>query len=143
MADPTKAHGAGPKSTPLFHNGKLYTLGINGIVSAFDGASGKLLWRKPAPSEQPFFGTASSPIADRDVIITHPGNYEPLTAFDANTAPSSGSRKAMACTRRPIIAELERAPGFAYSDAAGSILAGDLSRRASLASVAPRLLARR
>ena len=43
MGDPTKAHGPGPKATPLYHNGKLYTLGISGIVSAFDASSGKLV----------------------------------------------------------------------------------------------------
>src|SRR5205085_11139099 len=50
-ADAAAAHGAGPKATPLFHNGKLYTLGISGIVSAFDAAKGKLVWQKPAPAE--------------------------------------------------------------------------------------------
>jgi outer membrane protein assembly factor BamB len=82
---PTKAHGSGPKATPLFHNGKVFTLGISGIVSAFDGSNGKLVWQKAAPAEQPFFGTASSPVADRDMVIFHPGNYGPLTAFDAST----------------------------------------------------------
>jgi outer membrane protein assembly factor BamB len=51
---PAAAHGAGPKATPLFHRGKLYTLGISGIVSAFDAATGKLVWQKPAPPEHPF-----------------------------------------------------------------------------------------
>src|SRR6516162_5799353 len=35
------AHGDGPKATPLFHRGKLYTLGLGGILSAFDAATGK------------------------------------------------------------------------------------------------------
>src|SRR5580698_7965459 len=39
-----KPHGMGPKSTPAYANGKLYTFGISGILSAFDAASGKLLW---------------------------------------------------------------------------------------------------
>ena len=34
--EPAAAHGAGPKATPLFHNGRLFTLGISGIVAAFD-----------------------------------------------------------------------------------------------------------
>src|SRR5262245_21917518 len=54
-ADAAAAHGAGPKATPLFHNGKLYTLGVSGIVSAFDAGSGKLVWQKPAPAEHPYF----------------------------------------------------------------------------------------
>src|SRR5579863_3209368 len=50
MADPTKAHGRGPRATPLYHHGKLYTLGVSGIASAFDALSGKLVWQKPAPA---------------------------------------------------------------------------------------------
>jgi outer membrane protein assembly factor BamB len=87
MNPATKNHGQGPKSTPLFFNGKLYTLGISGIVSAFDAASGKLLWQKPAPPVDPMYGTAMSPIAERGLVIFHVGgqNQGALTAFDANT----------------------------------------------------------
>ena len=53
-SSPAAAHGAGPKATPAFHDGKLFTLGISGIVAAFDAVSGKLVWRTPAPSEHPF-----------------------------------------------------------------------------------------
>jgi outer membrane protein assembly factor BamB len=87
MNPATSRHGQGPKSTPLFHNGRLYTLGISGIVSAFDAATGKLLWQKPAPPVDPLYGTAMSPIADRGLVIVHVGghNQGALTAFDANT----------------------------------------------------------
>jgi outer membrane protein assembly factor BamB len=82
---PAAAHGAGPKATPLFQEGALFTLGISGIVAAFDAVSGKILWHTNPPSEPPFFGAASSPVGDRGVAITHPGNYGPLTAFDSST----------------------------------------------------------
>src|SRR5271169_1225912 len=39
------SHGEGPKATPLYTNGKLYTFGINGILSAFDAETGKPIWR--------------------------------------------------------------------------------------------------
>jgi outer membrane protein assembly factor BamB len=84
-SSPAKAHGAGPKATPAFSDGKLFTLGISGIVAAFDALNGKMLWRTQAPAEPPFFSAASSPLADHGLVIVHPGNYEPLTAFDANT----------------------------------------------------------
>jgi hypothetical protein len=51
-------HGDGPKATPLFHQGKVYTLGLSGIVSAFDGATGKILWQTAVPKEPPYFGMA-------------------------------------------------------------------------------------
>jgi outer membrane protein assembly factor BamB len=82
---PTAAHGAGPKATPAFHDGKVFTLGISGIVGAFDGTSGKLVWRMPAPSEAPYFSAAASPVAEGHLVMTHPGNYEPLTAFNVHT----------------------------------------------------------
>jgi outer membrane protein assembly factor BamB len=82
---PAAAHGAGPKATPLFHEGKLFTLGISGIVSALDATTGKLQWQVPAPAEPPYFSAASSPVGDKDLVIVHPGNYGPLTAFDTRT----------------------------------------------------------
>jgi outer membrane protein assembly factor BamB len=82
---PAAAHGAGPKATPLLHDGRVFTLGISGIVTAFDGASGKRLWQTAAPAEAPFFGAASSPVGEKDLVIVHPGDYGALTAFDAAT----------------------------------------------------------
>ncbi len=105
IGDPTKAHGSGPKATPLFHDGKLFTLGISGIVSAFDASNGKLLWQKPAPSEQPYFGTASSPVADKDLVIFHSDGF-PMTAFDANTGNVKWTAKVNGMFASPMIVEL-------------------------------------
>ena len=82
---PAAAHGAGPKATPLFHEGTLFTLGISGIVSAIDPDQGTLRWQTPAPPEAPYFGAAASPIGAPGLVIVHPGNYGPLTAFDVRT----------------------------------------------------------
>jgi outer membrane protein assembly factor BamB len=113
MSPATKAHGEGPKATPLYYNGKLYTLGISGIVSAFDATNGKLLWQKPAPPKDPLYGTAMSPVADRGLVIVHVGGHDQgaLTAFDANTGavkwewpgdgPAYGS---------PVIASIDGTP---------------------------------
>jgi outer membrane protein assembly factor BamB len=84
-SQPAAAHGAGPKATPLLHRGTLFTLGISGIVTAFDATTGARLWQTAAPSEPPYFSAASSPVADGDLVMAHPGNYGPLTAFNAST----------------------------------------------------------
>jgi outer membrane protein assembly factor BamB len=34
-------HGEGPKSTPVFSNGRLHSIGMTGVVTAFDAATGK------------------------------------------------------------------------------------------------------
>src|SRR4029077_19712733 len=39
-------HGEGPKSTPVFHDGKLFTFGISGILTCWDGDTGAARWRK-------------------------------------------------------------------------------------------------
>ncbi|HTB10525.1 MAG TPA: PQQ-binding-like beta-propeller repeat protein [Bryobacteraceae bacterium] len=75
------SHGEGPKSTPVYSKGKLYTFGINGILSAFDAETGKPLWRHDFKSA-PDFGTAMSPVVDNGLLIAHVGA---LTAFDAAT----------------------------------------------------------
>ena len=37
--------GMGPFASPLFHDGKLYTLGVSRICSCYDAMTGALLWR--------------------------------------------------------------------------------------------------
>jgi outer membrane protein assembly factor BamB len=85
IADVAVKRGAGPKATPLFHNGKLYTIGVTGIVSAFNATTGKLVWQKTAPSEHPYLGMGGSPIGDKDLVIVPLDSYGPLIAFDAST----------------------------------------------------------
>ena len=85
-----RSHGPGPKSTPAIAGGRVFTLGIAGILSAFDLASGKLLWRLPAPAALPDYGAATSPLvdpADDTSVIVHVGGFEngALTSFDAAT----------------------------------------------------------
>lgn len=80
-------HGPGPKSTPSFANGRLFTMGMSGIVTAFDAASGKQLWQKPVPQVPQLYHTGQSPLVDRDVMILHVGGQDrgALTAFDQAT----------------------------------------------------------
>src|SRR3989442_8929331 len=52
-ARPATAHGASPKATPLFHNRRLFTLGISGVLSASEQSTGQLLWQTRAPKESP------------------------------------------------------------------------------------------
>jgi outer membrane protein assembly factor BamB len=87
MVGATARHGAGPKSTPAHASGRLFTLGMTNIVTAFDAASGKQLWQKPATNAQPAFHTAMSPVVDGDQIIVHIGGpgEGALTAFDVAT----------------------------------------------------------
>jgi outer membrane protein assembly factor BamB len=96
MMPATKQHGPGPKSTPIFFNGRLYSIGMTGIVTAYDAASGKQLWQKPGSTVVPMFTTHSfSPVIDRGLVVFHLGGHDEgaLTAFDANTGDQRWSWK--------------------------------------------------
>jgi outer membrane protein assembly factor BamB len=87
MNNATSRHGAGPKSTPTFAEGRIYSLGMTNIVTAFDAATGKQLWQTPASAAQPVYHTAMSPLVDRDLMILHlggPGDAA-VTAFETAT----------------------------------------------------------
>jgi outer membrane protein assembly factor BamB len=110
MQSAAARHGPGPKSTPTYANGRVFSIGMTGVVSAFDAPSGKLLWRKPAPGIMTLYTShAFSPLVDRGMVVFHVGGHGQgaLTAYDEATGdvrwrwdgdgPGYGS---------PIVAEL-------------------------------------
>ena len=91
MHQAAKAHGKGPKSTPIIAKNSVCTLGISGVLSCHDLRTGNLKWRhefsKQYPKTSPLFGTAMSPIVDGNLLIAHVGGHDKgaLTAFDIET----------------------------------------------------------
>jgi outer membrane protein assembly factor BamB len=64
----------GPRSSPVVADGKVVTLGVGGVLSCLDAATGKLLWRKdPYPKIVPQFFTAMSPLILDGMVIAHLG----------------------------------------------------------------------
>ena len=84
-------HGKGPKSTPLFYDGKLYTFGISGVLSSFDAATGKVEWRKEYSKDfkgtWPQFGTSMSPVGADGLVIALVGTNDDgaVVAYDAKS----------------------------------------------------------
>jgi outer membrane protein assembly factor BamB len=94
MNSAATGHGKGPKSTPVLADGRLFTLGISGTLSALDAATGKVIWRLTFDKEfgpPPDFGTAMSPIVDNGLLIAHVGGIRggAIRAFD----PATGATK--------------------------------------------------
>ena len=88
MNPATKAHGPGPKSTPVYFNGRLYSIGMTGVVTAWDAASGKQVWQKPGTGVAMEYTSHSfSPLVDAGRVIFHVGGKDKgaLTAFDLAT----------------------------------------------------------
>jgi outer membrane protein assembly factor BamB len=86
LANVAAAHGKGPKSTPTYFNGRLYSIGMTGTVTAWDAASGKPLWQRPGdPTNVPATTThAFSPLVEGGSVIFHLGGHNngALTALD-------------------------------------------------------------
>ena len=85
-------HGAGPKSTPVLSNGRLFVIGMTGVVTAYDAVSGTQVWQKPGSSVVPLYTThAFSPVVEGDTVIFHLGGEDQgeLTAYDVNSGDVS------------------------------------------------------
>lgn len=85
------AHGVGPYATPTIAEGRVFTFGVSEILSAYDVATGKLLWRRDWSKEfgepHPLYGASSPPLVDRQNVIAYvggPGNGA-LVAHDVKT----------------------------------------------------------
>ena len=68
----------GPNATPLFADGRLFTVGVSGIVAAWSADDGTALWRHDFSdifdSSVLFCGTAASPVLANGLVILQVGS---------------------------------------------------------------------
>jgi outer membrane protein assembly factor BamB len=87
VTGPAGSH-PGPRSTPAIADGKIVTFGAAAILSCFDAATGKLLWRRENPTNTvPQFFTGMSPLIVDKICIVHVGTKEngEVIALDLKT----------------------------------------------------------
>jgi outer membrane protein assembly factor BamB len=69
--------GPGPRSTPTFDEGRLFTLGARAMLIAHDAATGAELWRhdlmQELDAQLPVWGFSGSPIVVGDAVIVYAG----------------------------------------------------------------------
>lgn len=86
----TISYPAGPRATPAYDSGRLYTLGAVGDLICFDAEDGDILWRKKFADDfaAPLatWGTAATPLVDGNQLIVLVGGPEALVvSFDKST----------------------------------------------------------
>lgn len=83
----TARHGPGPKSTPTYADGRLFSFGMTSLLTAYDADTGDQVWQTPEPSSQPMYHTGQSPVVDGDAVIVHAGGpgESGLSAYDVAT----------------------------------------------------------
>ncbi|HUT32742.1 MAG TPA: PQQ-binding-like beta-propeller repeat protein [Planctomycetota bacterium] len=86
-----KPHGKGPFATPTIAGGKVFAIGISGVLSAYDLASGKKLWRHDFKGQfkktYPSWGASCSPLVEGSLCILGVGAKDQggLAAFDVQS----------------------------------------------------------
>ena len=80
----------GPRCTPCYDAGKVYTLGAEGDLFCFEAKSGKVLWsrdfKKDYGAATPLWGFAAHPLIDGNRLICMVGGKGSIAvAFDKNT----------------------------------------------------------
>jgi outer membrane protein assembly factor BamB len=94
--------GNGPRSTPAYSAGKLYTHGITGLLTCFDAKDGAQLWQVDTHKEYKVtnlrFGVSASPVIEGDrLYLLVGGKGASVVAFDKNSGKEiwkSGDDKA-------------------------------------------------
>ncbi len=71
--DKTQVSGVGPRGTPTFHNGILYSVGATGHITAVQATDGKMLWQRELIDDTrgsvPEWGFSTSPFVDDNYCI--------------------------------------------------------------------------
>ncbi len=84
------AAGPGPRATPTFHDGKLYTQGATGKLNCLDAATGKVIWTRDVAADSgasvPTWGFASSPLVAQGVVSVFAGGPEGKSVLGSHAA---------------------------------------------------------
>ena len=74
------SYPAGPRCTPLVHEGKVYTLGAMGHLACYDAEKGSVIWEKELTkvydTKPALWGYAAHPVIDGKKLITLAGTNQ-------------------------------------------------------------------
>ncbi|HET6328565.1 MAG TPA: PQQ-binding-like beta-propeller repeat protein [Planctomycetaceae bacterium] len=120
--------GAGPRSSPAFADGRIYSMGATGIVDCLDAATGRQIWSRNAATEaaapQPMWGFSSSPLVAVGVVIVYAGGpgEKGLLAFRAKDGePAWSVASGVTSYSSPQLVTLGKEPQVLFFSDAGLI----------------------
>jgi outer membrane protein assembly factor BamB len=110
------SYADGPRTTPLVHDGRVYTLGAMGNLLCLDADKGTVIWSKDFVSDYkapvPQWGFAAHPLLDEDKLICLVGGKDQIVvAFDKNT----GAEKWHALSFKKSETEIGYCPPMIYT----------------------------
>lgn len=83
--------GSGPRATPTFDRGRLYTFGATGVAQCLDAATGATVWRRDVCADTgagvPQWGFSASPlvVGERVIVLTGGAEGKSVIAYDRNS----------------------------------------------------------
>lgn len=83
--------GPGPRATPTFADGRIYTLGATGVLNVLDARTGRVHWsndlKATAGAVAPLWGLSGSPLVTDGLVVVYGGgeNQDNLLAFHVDT----------------------------------------------------------
>lgn len=126
--------GDGPRATPTYYDGVLYSLGATGELRALEARSGKVIWAKnilsEAGAENLTWGMSGSPLVVDGKVVVQPGGRrgQSVVAYDCKSgrkvwaslddkqAYTSPLLATLAGHRQIVTVTAERAVGLAVED---------------------------
>jgi outer membrane protein assembly factor BamB len=81
----------GPRASPIIDNDRVYLLGVEGNLTCFELATGRVIWQRNINKDfnvkQDFFGTVGTPLLQNGILIINVGGQSGpcVAAFDKMT----------------------------------------------------------
>ena len=104
--------GAGPRATPTFHEGRIYSCGANGALNCLDAETGKLIWTRDIVADTtakvPQWGFSSSPLVMNNIVSVFAGGPDgnSLAAYhidDGKLAWTAGTGLLSYCSPEAVV----------------------------------------
>jgi outer membrane protein assembly factor BamB len=120
--------GAGPRATPTYHDGQVFTLGGRGLLQCLDASTGKTHWKHDLAEDfnarVPMWGFSGSPLVvdNRVFVLVGAADENGLVGFDHSTGEVAWS---LACPNNgknycsPQLVELNGRTAVVFNDSDG------------------------